>query len=86
MNHLSLPQCHDARTTTQGAGSARARQPWGGLRWPRGSGHQTSSSQTRRGLRGGSPAAPAWEPDIGNQRVVITLVRKGDEAAGEQET
>jgi hypothetical protein len=30
MNRLSLPQGHDARTTTQGTGSARARQPWRG--------------------------------------------------------
>jgi hypothetical protein len=58
MNHLSLPQCHDARTTTQGAGSAGARQPWAGLRWPQGSGQQTLSSQTRRVLHGRSPAAP----------------------------
>jgi hypothetical protein len=58
MNRLSLPQGHDARTTTQGTGSTRARQPWGGLRWPRGCGQQTSSSQTRRGLHDGSPAAP----------------------------
>jgi hypothetical protein len=27
----------------------------------------------------------SWEPDSGNRRVVIALVRKG-EAAGEQET
>ena len=50
---------HDTQTTTQGTGSTRALQPWGGLRWPRGSGQQTSSSQTRWGLQDGSPAAPA---------------------------
>ena len=31
------------------------------------------------------PLSWSWEPDSGNRRVVIALVRKG-EAAGEQET
>jgi hypothetical protein len=76
---------HDARTTTQGTGGTRARQPWGGLRWPWGSGQQTSLSQTRRGCMTGVLQPLPWEPDSDNQKVVTALARKG-EATREQET
>ena len=76
---------HDARTTTQGTGGTRARQPWGGLRWPRGSGQQTSSSQTRRGCMTGVLQPLPWEPDSDNRKVMTARARKG-EATGEQET
>ena len=85
MNRLSLPQCHDALTTTQGAGSARARQPGEGCG---GLGALVSRHYCLRpdgGCMAGVLQPLSWEPDSGNRRVVIALLRKG-EAAGEQGT
>jgi hypothetical protein len=76
---------HHARTATQGTRGTRARQPWGGLRWPRCSGQQTLSSQTRRGCMTGVLQPLPWEPDGDNQNAVTAFVRKG-EATEEQET